>query len=75
MATNDELLSLANRRMIITLDDVSCLLHLPITGALFSQPVMDAKIACIYLEELLGVSPNDAFCEISAMRGVHVRMC
>nr|KYP33064.1 Serine/threonine protein phosphatase 7 long form isogeny [Cajanus cajan] len=60
--------------MTITLDDVSCLLHLPIRGALFSQPVMDHDIACVYLEDLLGVSHKDAILEIRATRGAHVRM-
>nr|KYP55189.1 Serine/threonine protein phosphatase 7 long form isogeny [Cajanus cajan] len=62
------------REMTIILDDVSCLLHLPISGAHFSQSVMDHDIACVYLEDLLGVSHKDAILEIRATRGAHVRM-
>lgn len=60
--------------MTITLDDVSCLLHIPIVGAFFSEPVMDRDIACTYLEELLGVTLDDARKETSATRGAHVRL-
>ena len=59
--------------MTITLDDVSTLLHIPVTGKFFSHPVMSRDLACALLVSLLGVSLGEAMVETSATRGAYVR--
>lgn len=60
--------------MTITLDDVSALLHIPITGSFFRQPVMDRDTANACLVQLLGVLYADAVEETTTTRGAHVRL-
>ncbi|KAJ1391176.1 Aminotransferase-like, plant mobile domain [Sesbania bispinosa] len=59
--------------MTITLDDVSTLLHLPVTGRLFSLPALSRDEA----KQLLvssKVSPVDALAETEITRGAYVRL-
>ncbi|KAJ1435737.1 Aminotransferase-like, plant mobile domain [Sesbania bispinosa] len=49
------------REMTITLDDVSSLLHLPVTGHLFSLTVVGKKEANMMLVSLLRVSHRDLY--------------
>lgn len=60
--------------MTITLDDVSSLLHIPITGAFYSFHHMDAEAAKPVLIEMLGVLEEDATAETKFTRGGHVRL-
>ncbi|KAJ1380943.1 Serine/threonine-protein phosphatase 7 long form like [Sesbania bispinosa] len=60
--------------MTITLDDVSSLLHLPITGRLFSLPAIGEEEANMVLVSLLRVSNAYAFAKIEVTRGAYVRL-
>nr|XP_004517059.1 protein MAIN-LIKE 1-like [Cicer arietinum] len=51
--------------MTITLDDVSSLLHIPITGAFFSVNIFNKDEAAELLSELVGVSLDDAYAEFN----------
>ncbi|GAU21307.1 hypothetical protein TSUD_372010 [Trifolium subterraneum] len=60
--------------MTITLDDVSCLLHIPITGKMLNHAgtsctMEEGQDMC---EELLNFSREDAQEEFDKMKGVHV---
>ncbi|XP_058775444.1 serine/threonine-protein phosphatase 7 long form homolog [Vicia villosa] len=56
--------------MTITLDDVSCLLHVPIRGELVDPDVVVTDYDAIHLAvELFGVSLSDATTEASTVRG------
>ena len=46
--------------LTITLDDVASLLHIPITGALYSFKPLVTSDAVVLLTELLEVSPKEA---------------
>ena len=59
---------------MITLDDVSSLLHLPITGALHSFHALSAEEAIFLLTELLEVSIEEARAETTRSRGAYVRL-
>ncbi|KAH1264729.1 Protein MAIN-LIKE 1 [Glycine max] len=58
--------------LTITLDDVSSLLHLPITGALHSFHALSTEEAIFLLTELLEVSAEEARAETSLTRGAYV---
>ena len=60
--------------MTITLDDISSLLHLPITGAFYMYEGIDSYAAVEKLVELLGVRASDARAETHQCRGPHVRL-
>ncbi|KAJ1376305.1 Phosphatidylinositol-specific phospholipase C, X domain [Sesbania bispinosa] len=60
--------------MTITLDDVSSLLHLPVTGRLFSLPTIGKDEANMMLVSLLRVSHASAYVETEATRGAYVRL-
>jgi hypothetical protein len=61
--------------MTITLDDVSCLLHLPISGASFSPPEkMDTNTARACVMSLLGVSYANAMSEMNRTKRSHLRL-
>ncbi|KAL5193658.1 Protein MAIN-LIKE 1 [Glycine soja] len=62
------------RELTITLDDVSSLLHLPITGALHSFHALSAEEAIFLLTELLEVSIEEARAETTRSRGAYVRL-
>ncbi|KAJ1421598.1 Phosphatidylinositol-specific phospholipase C, X domain [Sesbania bispinosa] len=59
--------------MTITLDDVSSLLHLPVTGHLFSLRTVGKDEANMMLVSLLRVSHAVAFAETEITRGAYVR--
>ncbi|KAH1264916.1 Protein MAIN-LIKE 1 [Glycine max] len=58
----------------ITLDDVSSLLHIPITGALHSFEPLVTSDAVALLTELLEVTPDEATAETRQVGGPHVRL-
>ncbi|KAJ1443680.1 Aminotransferase-like, plant mobile domain [Sesbania bispinosa] len=60
--------------MTISLDDVSNLLHFPVTGRLFSLPAMGKEEANMMLVSLLRVSHQYAFAETEVTRGAYVRL-
>ncbi|XP_058746915.1 protein MAIN-LIKE 1-like [Vicia villosa] len=61
--------------MTITLDDVSCLLHVPIRGQLVDPDVVVTDYDAIHLAvELFGVSLSDATTEASAVRGPYYKL-
>ncbi|XP_073225403.1 uncharacterized protein [Cicer arietinum] len=59
--------------MTITLDDVSSLLHIPITGAFFSVNVLNKDDSANLLTELLGVTKAYAYAEFNVTRTTTVR--
>ncbi|XP_040867895.1 protein MAIN-LIKE 1-like [Glycine max] len=58
----------------VTLDDVSSLLHIPITGALLSFEPLATSDAVALLTELLEVTPDEATAETRQAGGPHVRL-
>ncbi|KAH1266198.1 Protein MAIN-LIKE 1 [Glycine max] len=60
--------------LTITLDDVSSILHLPITGALHSFHALSTEEARFLLTELLEVSAEEARAETALTRGAYVRL-
>ncbi|KAH1242745.1 Protein MAIN-LIKE 1 [Glycine max] len=60
--------------LTITLDDVSSLLHLPITGTLHSFHALSTKEARFLLTELLEVSVEEARAETTLTCGAYVRL-
>ncbi|XP_006601487.1 protein MAIN-LIKE 2-like [Glycine max] len=58
----------------ITLDDISSLLHIPITGALHSFEPLATSDAVALLTELLEVTPDEATAETRQAGGPHVRL-
>ncbi|XP_028184596.1 protein MAIN-LIKE 1-like [Glycine soja] len=58
----------------ITLDDVSSLLHIPITGVLYSFGPLATADAIALLMELLEVTPVEATAETRQAGGPHVRL-
>nr|XP_012570446.1 protein MAIN-LIKE 1-like [Cicer arietinum] len=59
--------------MMITLDNVSSLLHISITGAFFSVSVFNKDECVDILAELLGVSHGVAYAEFNVTRTTTVR--
>ncbi|KAL5128007.1 Protein MAIN-LIKE 1 [Glycine soja] len=57
--------------LTITLDDVSSILHLPITGALHSFHALSTEEARLLLTELLEVSAEEARAETALTRGTY----
>ena len=55
--------------MTITLDDVSCLLHLSITGGLYSYPIIDSNMVIDQLIDLLRITCGEGRIETSQCRG------
>ncbi|XP_058751984.1 protein MAINTENANCE OF MERISTEMS-like [Vicia villosa] len=64
---------LLHGEITITLNDVACLLHLPIRGTLFRHGRMTKAEAQEMLIAKLGADPDDALEEVERTRGVHVR--
>ena len=60
--------------LTITLDDVSSLLHLPISGAFHSFEALFVDEAVFLLMELLEVSGEEARAETVQARGAYVRL-
>jgi len=55
----------------VTLDDVSCLLHLPIDGVLMSYEFISRDDAVDLMIRYLGSDPSDALKEMTNTRGEH----
>jgi len=55
----------------MTLDDVSCLLHLPINGLLLSHSSITRDEAVDWMVEHLGPNPGDALFEVNQTKGAH----
>lgn len=60
--------------MTITLDDVSCLLHLPCRGTFFTFPNQNRDTAIAIVMQLLSVSYHIASLEYSQNRGPYLRL-
>jgi len=60
-------------KMTVTLDDVSCLLHLPIEGMLLTHESMTWDEAMEMMIQHLGVDPGDTFKEATDTNGGHAR--
>jgi len=60
--------------LTITLDDVACLLHLPIIGALLRFEPLGMDEAVLLLTKLLEVSGNEARAETVCAHGAYVRL-
>jgi len=60
--------------MIITLDDVSNLLHLPIVGQFYTQETLDVDLTIDLLVQALRVDRGNAYQETRYCRGAHVRL-
>ena len=59
--------------MKVTLDDVACLLHLPIDGMLLSHGSISRDEAVELMETFLGSSTGDALKEVEKTKGAHCR--
>jgi len=59
------------REMTVTLDDVSCLLHLPIDGMLLSHETITRDDAVDSMVTHLGSDPGDALLEVTRTKGAH----
>ncbi|XP_058750767.1 uncharacterized protein LOC131623761 [Vicia villosa] len=57
----------------ITLDDIACLLHLPIIGTILGHGRLAKEEAVEMLIEELGADPTDVLEEVERTRGAHVR--
>ena len=57
----------------MTLDDVSCLLHLSIDGMLLSYETILRDDVVELIIQYLGSSPGDALKEVTETRGAHAR--
>jgi hypothetical protein len=55
--------------MTITLDDVTCLLHIPVRGIFYTPVPVSMEEAAALATELLGVPYEVAYLEISRQRG------
>ncbi|XP_058783698.1 protein MAIN-LIKE 1-like [Vicia villosa] len=64
---------LPHGEITITLDDVACLLHLPIRGTLLDHGRLTKEEAMEMLIVELGCDPNDALEEVERTRGAYVR--
>ena len=67
------LFHLPHGEMMITLDDVTCLLHILIRGTFSDHERIGKEEALDMLVEKLGVTPESAMAEIDKTRGCHVR--
>jgi len=59
--------------MTATLDDVACLLHLPIDGMLLSHGSISRDETVELMETYLGSSTSDAVKEVEKTKGAHFR--
>ena len=59
--------------MTVTLDDVACLLHLPIYGMLLSHKSISRDEAVELMETYFGSSTGDALIEVEKTKGAHCR--
>jgi len=59
--------------MTVTLDDVSCLLHLPIDGMLLSHEAITRDVAVEWMVTHLGSDPGEARVKVTKTKGAHCR--
>jgi len=59
--------------MTVTLDDVSCLLHLPIEGMLLSHASISRDEVEEWMETYLGSNPGEALVEVTKTKGANFR--
>jgi len=59
--------------MTVTLDDVACLLHLPIDSMLLSHGFISRDEAMEMMETYLGSNLGDALIEVKKTKGAHCR--
>jgi len=59
--------------MTVTLDDMACLLHIPIDGMLLSHRTITRDEAVEWMEEHLGYDPGEALIEVEKTKGAHCR--
>ena len=59
--------------MTVTLDDVSCLLHLHIEGMLLSHETITRDDAVEWMVEQLGSDPSESLVEVTRTKGAHCR--
>lgn len=59
--------------MYITLDNISCLLHLPIRGRLLDHSMINRADALDMKVAYLGAEPKDALKVIEVSKGYHAR--
>ena len=57
--------------MTVTLDDVSCLLHLPIDGMLLSHEAITRDVPMEWMMTHLGSDPGQAHVEVTKTKGAH----
>ena len=57
--------------MTVTLNDVSCLLHLPIDGMLLSHKAITRDVVVEWMVTHLGSDPGEAHVEVTKNKGVH----
>ena len=57
----------------MTLDDVSCLLHLPIDGMFLSHASISRDEAVEWMETYLGSDPGEALVKVTKTKGAHCR--
>jgi len=57
----------------VTLDDVSCLLHLPVGAMLLAHEGMTKDEAVEMIIQHLGADPRDAIKEVTNTRGAHAQ--
>jgi len=60
--------------MTVTLDDKTCLLHLPIDGMLLSHGFISRDEAMEMMETCLGSDLGDALIEVEKTKGAHCRV-
>lgn len=59
--------------MFITLDDILCMLYLPIRGKLLYHGRVNKDDASKMILDYLGVNPEDALHDLEAIKGGHAR--
>lgn len=73
MALRDLVVSFTHSEMSIILNDVSCLLHIPINGRFLDHGKMTKDEALERRVEYLGIDQRDAMNELDKTMGVHAR--
>ncbi|CAL5195782.1 unnamed protein product [Lathyrus oleraceus] len=64
---------LPHGEMFITLEEISCLLHLSIKGKLLDHEKINRDDALVLVVDYLGVNSEASMKKFEATRGVHVR--
>lgn len=58
--------------MTITLQDVACMLDIPLAGAFYTYPIVDRESCILELVSLFGVEAATAAAELDLRRGNHI---